>query len=165
MNTPTTLDHDGIAARVPHAGTMCLLQSLQAWSVDSIHCTARDHTGRDHPLRGPGGLSSVVGIEYAAQAMALHAGLCATAAADATGSETRPPAGFLASARSVVMHVAHLDAASAPLQVHAERLAGDERQAMYRFHLQCARGQPLLEGRATVVLDPGPPPPPPRTPS
>ena len=32
-------------------------------------------------------------------------------------------------------------------------MAGDERQAMYRFELHDEAGRPLVDGRATVVLD------------
>ena len=46
-----------------------------------------------------------------------------------------------------------LDDATGPLTVRAERQAGDERQAMYRFALLDADGKALVEGRCTVVLD------------
>lgn len=143
---PARLDHAGIAARVPHAGRMCLLDSLVGWSAEHIHCTATGHADPAHPLRSPGGLLAPCAIEYAGQAMALHGSLCA-----APGGV--PRAGFLASARSVVLHTARLDTAPGPLHVKATRLAGDGQQAMYRFSLADAAGGLLVEGRATVVLD------------
>ena len=39
------------------------------------------------------------------------------------------------------------------LQVHALRLAGDERQALYRFVVQDEAGRTLVDGRAAVVFD------------
>jgi predicted hotdog family 3-hydroxylacyl-ACP dehydratase len=151
VSAPATLDHAGIAARVPHAGAMCLLASLRRWDDDEVECSIGNHTDPAHPLRERDGardlgLPAPVAIEYAAQAMALHAAL-------KTAEGEAPTPGFLASARDVQLHVARLDSAQGPLVVVARRLAGDERQAMYRFVLRDATGRPLVEGRATVVLN------------
>jgi len=154
---PATLDHAGIAARVPHAGTMCLLESMLRWDADQIVCQADGLDAPGHPLREAGGLPATSAIEYAAQAMALHASLNAPAG--------EPPSpGFLASARGVRLAVARLDGVPQPVQVTAERLAGDRRQAQYRFALHDAEGRLLAEGRATVVLDTPLTPPAPFTP-
>jgi predicted hotdog family 3-hydroxylacyl-ACP dehydratase len=146
---PATLDAAGIAARVPHAGAMCLLAALTRWDATTLCCTAGDHTAPDHPLRHGGVLPASAAIEYASQAMALHG----TLSAQAAGSDAPPRGGFLASVRAVHLHHTRLDDAPGPLQVRAERLAGDARQAMYRFALHDAAGRLLVEGRATVVLD------------
>lgn len=148
---PATLDHAGIAARVPHAGSMCLLGRLLRWDADEIECAIVNHADPAHPLRDregaqDHGLPAPCAIEYAAQAMALHASLTAV-------EGERPTPGFLASARDVRMHVMRLDGAAGPLAVLARRLAGDERQAMYRFTLRDAAGRVLVEGRTTVVLN------------
>jgi predicted hotdog family 3-hydroxylacyl-ACP dehydratase len=146
---PQTLDRAGIAARIPHAGTMCLLDAMHGWSDGSIHCSTRHHAAPDHPLRGASGLLAPTAIEYASQAMALHAGLMARPG-------DPPRAGFLAAVRNVVMRQARLDTAPGPLHVRAERLLGDARQAQYRFTLHDGEGLLLVEGRATVVLDGSP---------
>lgn len=144
--TPQTLDRDGIAARIPHSGSMCLLDGLLGWTADEVRCRASSHRDATHPLRSPGGLLSPVAIEYAAQAMALHGGLTA-----APGSA--PSAGFLASARGVNLHVARLDDVPGLLLVTATRLAGAQAQALYRFELHDESGRLLVDGRATVVLN------------
>ncbi len=146
LQSPALLDHAAIAARVPHAGRMCLLHSLVDWSAEHIHCLVTGHGDTAHPLRSASGLLAPCAIEYAGQAMALHSAMNA-----APGSA--PRAGFLASARNVLLHVPRLDTAPGPLHVHATRLAGDGQQALYRFSLVDGSGQPLVEGRATVVLD------------
>ncbi|MBI5719817.1 MAG: hydroxymyristoyl-ACP dehydratase [Burkholderiales bacterium] len=151
MKEPATLDHAGIAARVPHAGAMCLLERLSRWDSDEIECGIANHADPAHPLRERDGsadlgLPAPCAVEYAAQAMALHASLAAA------GGKAPTP-GFLASARDVQLHVQRLDTAAGPLSVLARRLAGDERQAMYRFVLRDAAGRALVEGRATVVLN------------
>ncbi len=143
---PATLDHDGIAARIPHHGRMCLLQALQAWSPEYVLCTAVSHLSPTNPLRAGGVLWAACAIEYASQAMALHGVLSAAEGA-------APRAGFLASVRAVQLRVPRLDNVPGPLQVAAFRLAGDARQASYRFELHSAAGALLVTGRASVILD------------
>ena len=143
---PQTLDRASIAARIPHSGSMCLLDRLESWTADAIHCTATSHADTDNPLRTAGGLMAPNAIEYAAQAMALHGGLLAT--------EGDPPsAGFLASARNVRLPVARLDDVAGALQVRAQRLSGDARQVLYEFSVTDANGALLADGRAVVVLN------------
>lgn len=145
MSAPL-LDHAGIAARVPHAGTMCLLHELQAWTAERIECTARSHLDPANPLRTAGGLLAPAAIEYASQAMALHGTLAA-----APGSAPTP--GFLAAVRGVNLHVARLDTVPGTLHVSASKLAGDTRQALYAFTLHADDGALLVDGRATVILN------------
>jgi predicted hotdog family 3-hydroxylacyl-ACP dehydratase len=146
MNDPQTLDHAGIAARVPHSGSMCLLESLLAWTPERIECRAISHRDATNPLRLNGQLPAVAAIEYASQAMALHGTLSA-----APGSEPVP--GFLAAVRGVQQHVSRLDDLPGELSVTATRLLGDARQAQYQFQLIDEAGRPLVEGRATVILN------------
>jgi predicted hotdog family 3-hydroxylacyl-ACP dehydratase len=136
-----------IAARVPHSGTMCLLHALHESSDTHVLCSTTSHHASDNPLRGASGLLSCNAIEYAAQAMALHGAM--TAAADAP-----PQGGRLASVRGVKLHVPRLDTINGTLLVHAERVAGDTGQAMYRFTLRDEQQHTLVQGRATVLLTP-----------
>jgi predicted hotdog family 3-hydroxylacyl-ACP dehydratase len=146
MTAPRTLDRAGIARRIPHSGAMCLLERLESWDAEAIHCTTRSHLLADNPLRTESGLLSPNLIEYAAQAMALHGGLLA-----AEGSVPAP--GFLASARNVRLAVARIDDIVGALHVHARRSAGDSSQILYEFAVRDDGGRPLAEGRAVVVLN------------
>lgn len=146
MSATQTLDREGIAARIPHSGTMCLLERLESWDAESIHCNTTSHLHADNPLRTAGGLMAPNAIEYAAQAMALHGGLLAV--------EGEPPsAGFLASARNVRFGVDRLDAVAGALQVRARRLSGDANQVLYEFSVTAADGASVADGRAVVVLN------------
>ncbi|MFN3495303.1 MAG: 3-hydroxylacyl-ACP dehydratase [Hydrogenophaga sp.] len=140
-----TIDHAGIAARIPHHGSMCLLNSVQAWSEASIECRAISHTDPANPLRAHGQLGAAHGIEYAAQAMAVHGALLA-------GAEGPPRQGYLTSVRGVNLHVNRLDDLPGELDVRAERLSGDDRNILYQFSVS-HQGRCLLEGRAAVVID------------
>ncbi len=146
MTAPQTMDQAGIARRIPHSGTMCLLERLESWDANRIHCTTSAHTRPDNPLRTASGLLSPNLVEYAAQAMALHGGLLAP-------EDSEPSAGFLASARGVRLAVDRIDEVPGILHVHAERVSGDATQILYEFAVKDGQGRALAEGRAVVVLN------------
>lgn len=146
------LNRDAIALRIPHQGRMCLLDSVLEWNQDAIVCQAFSHQAPDHPLRAHDRLGAACGVEYAAQAMAVHGALAAEEAAGDGASGTPPRAGYLASMRSVVLHVERLDTVLAPLLVKAERISGDANTVLYSFTVH-ADAHLLLSGRAAVVLN------------
>jgi predicted hotdog family 3-hydroxylacyl-ACP dehydratase len=145
--TPATLDRAGIAARIPHAGPMCLLERMTSWRDDAIECVAVNHRDPDHPLRSASGLLASAAIEYAAQAMALHGAIAGA------GSAAAP--GVLASARDVRLACWRLDdlplADPDVLVVAAERQAADASRILYAFTVRHG-GRELASGRVTVVL-------------
>jgi predicted hotdog family 3-hydroxylacyl-ACP dehydratase len=146
MTPAQVLDRDWIAARIPHSGSMCLLDAVVAWDAERIRCTATSHLAADNPLRSKGRLASVCGIEYAAQAMATHGALVGA------DDGKRPRVGMLTSVRGVETHVERLDTLEGPLDIEAERMGGDDNTVLYRFTVRCA-DRLLLSGRAAVILD------------
>lgn len=149
---PVSLNRDAIAARIPHRGDMCLLDSVESWDSNSIRCQARSHTDPANPLRAHGRLGAACGVEYAAQAMAVHGALVGESGDG--GTLAAPRAGYLASVRGVTLFVDRLDTIDAPLTVSAERVTGDDNTVLYSFTVQAGE-QTLLSGRAIVVLDAG----------
>jgi predicted hotdog family 3-hydroxylacyl-ACP dehydratase len=143
----TQIDKTWIAAHIPHQGDMCLLERVESWTETAIVCQATSHLAGSNPLRHEGSLGIANGIEYAAQAMAVHGALLA-------GENTRPAAGFLTSVRNVRWHRLHLDDLDDELTIRAERLSGNESNILYEFSLHCGDA-PLLSGRASVMLDAG----------
>lgn len=146
MTKIETLDRAGIEQRIPHRGSMCLLERLEGWDAERIHCTTATHRAADNPLRSASGLLAPCAIEYAAQAMALHGGMIAHEGQAAS-------AGYLASVRNVRFAAARLDELDGALHVHAIRLSGDERQVLYEFSVADAAGRMVAQGRAVVVLN------------
>lgn len=138
------LDRDWILAHIPHQGSMCLLERVARWDENTVECAAVSHRDPGNPLREDGRLAAVCGIEYAAQAMAIHGALLAPAGA-------QPRQGYLTSVRNVALHTDKLDDLEGELHIAVERLSGDENNVLYAFRV--AADRPLLEGRATVVLD------------
>jgi len=140
-----TLTKNDIARLIPHTGAMCLLDGVVRWDAARIRCVSQTHRDLENPLRAGAELPAVCGIEYAAQAMAVHGGL-----AGAGGS--KPKAGYLVGLRDVICRRRRLDNLAGDLIVDAERLMGDETRVIYQFTLQVGAFE-VLSGRATVVLN------------
>lgn len=134
-----------IARLIPHAGAMCLVDGVVQWDSAQIRCISGNHRDLGNPLRVGGQLPAICGIEYAAQAMAIHGGL-----AGMTGS--KPKTGYLVSLREVICLRSRLDNLEGDLIVDAEQLMGDQNRVMYKFALRVGAVE-VLRGRATVVLD------------
>jgi len=134
-----------IAGLIPHAGAMCLLEGVVQWDAAQIRCISRTHRDLANPLRAGGQLPAMCGIEYAAQAMAVHGGL-----AGIVGG--KPKTGYLASLRDVICRQSRLDNMEGDLIVDAEQLMGDQSRVIYQFTLRVGEVE-VLSGRATVVLD------------
>ena len=134
-----------IAALIPHSGTMSLLDGVERWDATHIRCVSRTHHDRANPLRSGDRLPAVCGIEYAAQAMAVHGGL-----SGAIGG--KPRSGYLVSLRDVNCLRSLLDDLDGDLVVDAAQLMGDQGRVIYQFTLSVGDVE-VLSGRATVVLD------------
>jgi predicted hotdog family 3-hydroxylacyl-ACP dehydratase len=126
---------------------MCLIDKVTAWTETEIRCSTGSHRLKSNPLRTGECLRSECGIEYAAQAIAVHGALNAPAPASAR------TAGMLASAREVVAHVSRLDDVPGDLVIHASRIGGDATALLYVFSVSDG-SRTLLAGRATIVLRP-----------
>jgi predicted hotdog family 3-hydroxylacyl-ACP dehydratase len=140
-----SLDRAWISSHIPHQGAMCLIDEVLAWTEKDIRCRTASHRLKSNPLKTAGRLRSECGIEYAAQAIAIH-GVLRGPQLGAT-----PVAGMLVSARGVKLHVDHLDDIEDDLVVRATRIAGDLTALLYDFSIARA-SETLLAGRASIVL-------------
>jgi predicted hotdog family 3-hydroxylacyl-ACP dehydratase len=125
---------------------MCLLDEVLSWDATQARCRSSTHRSPENPLRAFGRLGAACGIEYAAQTMAVHGALVASA------SGVAAPPGFLASARGVQLHCDRLDDIEGDLVTAVKRLAGDESTALYDFSVS-ADEVVLLTGRAAIAFD------------
>jgi predicted hotdog family 3-hydroxylacyl-ACP dehydratase len=126
---------------------MCLLDEVLEWDGQRARCRSLTHTSALNPLRARGRLGAACGIEYAAQAMAVHGALVASE----LGTVARP--GFLASVRGVQLNVDRLDDIAGDLVASVEQLAGDDSTVLYAFTVS-AGTQVLLTGRAAIAFKP-----------
>lgn len=146
MLNAAVLDKDWIARHIPHQGSMCLLDRVESWNEIGIVCRAVSHRAADNPLRAFNRLGAACGIEYAAQAMAVHGALLASP--ESTGARV----GYLISVRGARLRVARLDDIADELDIHADCVTRSDHNILYQFSVSAA-GRLLLDGRATVVLD------------
>ncbi len=152
------LDRRWIEQHIPHKGRMCLLDEVLAWDAARIRCRSSTHRSADNPLRAHGRLGAACGIEYAAQAMAVHGALIAASAPLASTVSTHvrgsigAAVGYLASVRNVALEVSRLDDLEEELIAAAERVTGDGRTVLYEFTVSAGE-RVLLSGRASIVFD------------
>ena len=137
-----SLGRDAIARLVPHQGAMCLLEEILAWDETDITCRASSHRDPGNPLRSAQRLPVIMGVEYAAQAVAVHGSLT-------SNSESKK--GYLAGLRDIVCAVEALDRESDDLVVRATRVAAESGRLLYDFRID-AGSRELLRGRLSVVL-------------
>jgi predicted hotdog family 3-hydroxylacyl-ACP dehydratase len=128
---------------LPHQGAMCLLEEVLEWDDDAIACRASGHRDAANPLRGAHGLAAIAGVEYAAQAVAVHGSL--------SNKSQKPRVGYLASLRDVVCAAERLDTETGDLTVRATKVAAQGGRLLYDFRIESG-GRELLKGRLSVVL-------------
>jgi predicted hotdog family 3-hydroxylacyl-ACP dehydratase len=140
------LDQHAIARLIPHQGAMCLLARVVSYDAAAITCEAINHADPANPLRNAEGLPVTAGVEYAAQAIALHAAL---------RKQEGGPAGrgFLAVLSDVRWSETRLDRLPGPLTIRAELLADTGGGLQYRFTVAGAGLPPAIEGTQVIARE------------
>lgn len=136
------LSRDQAAARIPHAGAMCLLDGVDAWDINGIRCPATSHQDPTNPLLEEGRLPAWAAIEYAAQAAAVHGSLLME------GGARRA---VLAQLRDVRASVERLDTLPGPLSCEARLRHRDPAGAIYDFTVSSS-GAECVAGRFTLMF-------------
>jgi predicted hotdog family 3-hydroxylacyl-ACP dehydratase len=140
------IEQPQIRKLIPHAGAMCLLNRVLRFDADEIECEALSHRALDNPLRHNGMLPIHTGIEYCAQAIAVHGGLTATDAL------SNPRRGYLAVVLNTEWTTDRLDTLEQPLLVIAKKMIVLQQGVQYSFAIQ-HEGHALLNGQALVALE------------
>jgi predicted hotdog family 3-hydroxylacyl-ACP dehydratase len=150
--TGGSIDRAEIARRLPHAGAMCLIDRVDRWNSDSIVCRA-SAPERGHPLAwiaatsqestdaGATVLHSVTTVEYAAQAVALHASLLDGAPA--------PRSGLLAKLSEVTLSPRPVTGA---MEIEARLLTRSDAGCLYAFDVHDMQGT-CATGRLMIAFD------------
>ena len=128
---------------------MRLVDRVVSYDEQRIVCESDSHHAAEHPLADDGALSIVAGLEYGAQAMAIHGGLLASLAQPQLD---RARHGFLVAASDLRWFVERLDTCASPLTIEAVSELRSDHQVAYRFEIRAA-DLTLLTGRASVWLD------------
>lgn len=139
------IDRQAIAQLIPHTGTMCLLDAVQAWDEQSIHCVTGSHRRPDNPFLEPGlPLDAAILIEYGAQAAAVHAALLQQGMA---GQGTA----YLGAIKNLQLYQPQVDGAIELLTVRARCELNSQEGAIYQ--IDCgAEDQAIISARVVLVL-------------
>ncbi len=116
-----------LATLIPHAGSMLMIDGVTAFDEVHLCCVSACHRTPDNPLRRDGRLSAHHGIEFAAQAAAIHGGLL-----DRDG---KAPLRALAAVRQARFFTPWLDDLDADLLIKATLIMLDEKAAVYHGRL------------------------------
>jgi len=147
------LNRPDIARLIPHAGRMVLLDGIIDWTAESLRARACSHRAPDNPLRRAGRLSILAGIEYAAQATAIHGALLrADSPGCAEGGGARQ--GFLAMARDIRWSVDRLDTLVDDLDIQVQLLTAQTDSTLYAFRLIASDAE-RLGGRLAIFFPEG----------
>lgn len=135
-----------VARCLPHEGPMVLLERVLQCTEESLECETSTHLQPEHPLSIEGQLSVFAGVEYAAQAMALHKCLNAE-------SDGKVRSGFVAVTSNLMPHLVVLNQASGTLNVAVNMLDSSGGGSLYEFHISHGQKKlPVLDGRLLVML-------------
>jgi predicted hotdog family 3-hydroxylacyl-ACP dehydratase len=122
---------------------MCLLEKIESWNENEIACTATSHLNPDNPLKLKGRLHIIHGVEYAAQAMAVHGKLL--------NPRISSSPGLLASTKNLRFNAHRLDNIKVPLRIHARSLAKTIHGLVYSFTVS-DENKVLISGECTIVF-------------
>ena len=140
-------DTTALYERLPHAGSMCLVDEVIDWDRERIRCGASSHRRADNPLRVAGRLPAICVLEYAAQAFALHGLLIADECGD------RPPDAaqvFVALVTTLDLHAGFLDGRDGMLHIDGSIVFRQAGSAVYRFEVCDATG-PVADGQIGLM--------------
>jgi predicted hotdog family 3-hydroxylacyl-ACP dehydratase len=123
-------DAKNLYRALPHSGDMRLIDEVTHWDTDIVTCLTASHQRSDNPLRVGHQLPVLCGLEYAAQASALHGTLIADRAQAIDSSDA---AAYLVSARKIEWFGKTLDGEPGRLEIRNRILLRQTDAAMYQF--------------------------------
>lgn len=132
---------------LPHGREMSLLTTVLSWDRSSIQCMTDTHRARNNPLRSCDRLASICGLEYAAQAIAVHVNLLRSPC------DYQATAGYIGGIKDLKVGLSRLDTIADDLEIDATLLIDMGSSLMYAFSVRTP-GATLLRGRASIFLHP-----------
>ena len=137
------MTREQIAALLPHGEGMCLLDAVAKADENGITCTALVRS--DHPLRHHGEVSSIMALEYGAQATGLWAAL-------RHGVDEKPKEGYVLAVRNFKLHQRALPQ-NALLTITVDKQLLGEDSAICAFAVASEHAI-IAEGRITLKMGP-----------
>lgn len=139
------MDRAALSRLIPHAGEMCLLEAVEAWTEEWIRCRTACHRWGQHPLRRNGRLEAIHALEIGGQAVAVHGSL-------AHSQEGRNPQApkYLGGIRDLTLTPDPLEWVPDDLIVTATCLGSQGESGMYRLTVTGGERE-ILGARITVM--------------
>ncbi len=133
------LGAEAIAALLPHGAGMSMLDEVLSWDETSLHCRTESHLRTGNPMLADGATRSILLVEFAAQAAAVHAGLLQSKL-----GEARPA--YVGAMKNIEMPQHAVPHGGEPLDITiaAEFVSPDG--AIYHFAIKCGVA-PVISGR------------------
>jgi len=141
------LNSQEIEQRLPHAGKMSLLDKVTYADRLTLSASAVSHLSSDNPLRFNHKLSSINGIEYAAQAMAIHGFLLS----ELKQTEASTKTGYIATIRNIDIFTPFFPETESVIKIEVKQLMSDTNGFTYQFHISDGK-KTLISGKITVFL-------------
>ncbi len=143
-----------ICQLLPHTGNMCLIDHLLSWDNTQLIAQTESHLKQDNPLRQGNTINSIIGIEYAAQTMALHTALLFQKQ-ETQEQEAQKNSGYLATIRNIQINAEKLNISlsdiAQPLIISVYLLMSDTQGYCYKFNIS-TNDVTLLSGQLTIFL-------------
>ncbi|MGI9492994.1 MAG: hypothetical protein ACR2QF_11410 [Geminicoccaceae bacterium] len=136
------LTREQLEPLVPHAEAMLMIDGVTAYDDQRLCCVSLRHQAADNPLRRDGRLSAHHGIEFAAQAAAVHGGLI--------DQDNRAPLRALAAVRKASFSRPWLDDLADRLEINADLIMVDRQAAVYQASLS-HQGEIIASMRLTLM--------------
>jgi len=141
------LNSQEIEQRLPHAGKMSLLDKVTHADRLTLSASAVSHLSSNNPLRLNHKLSSINGIEYAAQAMAIHGFLLSELKQTEASTQTR----YIATIRNIDIFTPFFPETESVIKIEVEQLMSDTNGFTYQFHISDGK-KALISGKITIFL-------------
>ena len=143
----SALNRQEIEQRLPHAGKMSLLDTITHADQLTLSASAVSHLNNDNPLRLNNKLSSINGIEYAAQAMAIHGFLLS----ELKHTEASAQTAYIATVRNIDIVSPFFPENESVIKIEVEQLMSDTNGFTYQFHISGGK-KVFISGKITVFL-------------
>lgn len=136
------LDKTQIAELVPHGPGMSLIDRVIECDAEHIVCATDSHRSENNPLLSNRKLASIILVEYASQAAAIHAALN-------RHEFTQGKPAFIGSIKNVTLACSLLDGTEESLLISAKCTLSSLRGAIYEFSI--SQRQILTEGQINLI--------------
>ncbi len=144
------IDSQTIKTLIPHGEQMSLIDAVEFWDDARIQCTTKSHQSPLNPLLDNGQLKSVLLIEYAAQAMAIHGALLHRSLASEQKTAKQQKLQVIGSVKNLNIHVDTFQSYTQIINIEATRLMTNETGAIYTFTAS-AGTTPIIDAKLILI--------------